>query len=367
MTSGQGRICAPVLGSQGESMEKKGYWFLVLLVWIMVMMCASAAAQQARPGADDSETVRAALERWLKEEKVREISSRDLFDLLADDKPANDPFMVDLRMLDSALPSVYAKAHISGAVSIPWRSIVDEEVLRSLPRNRTIVVYCYNGHIGRRVSTVLSLLGYDCVNLRWGFTSWVCDPSRALGRYAEQEDCGAFPVETTERKAEPLYPVPEMKQSQSDTREAIRISAAAWLKGSRPGEISNQEVYEQIMDPDVKSEPFILDVRSPAEYARGHIKGAVNIHWRNVATAGNLRRLPPDRRIVVYGGTGGDEAAAVTVVLTILGYEAVNLRWGMTSWSYNREIAPGRFEGARDCAGFPFSIGFGAGTPMDVY
>ena len=121
------------------------------------------------------------------------------------------------------------------------------------------------------------------------------------------------------------------------------------------------------MDPDVMIEPFIVDVRSPAEYAKGHIKGAVNIYWKDIAGDENLRRLPPDRKVVVYGRTGGDEAASVTAILNVLGYEAVNLRWGMTSWSHNKEIAPGRYEGARDCRGYPFLTGFAAGSPLRVY
>jgi len=323
--------------------------------------------RQARAGAGDFETVRVALETWLRADKSVEISSRDLFDVLADEKPANDPFLIDLRYIDSALPSVYVKAHIPGAVNIPWRNILEKRVLHALPREKRIVVYCYNGHIGRQVATLLGILGYNAANLKWGFTSWVCDPSKALGQYTEDEECKPFPIETAARQAEPVYHFPEMRQAEAGTRETIVMRAGAWLRSNNPGEISNEELYDQIMDADARIEPFIVDVRSPAEYAQGHIKGAANIYWKDITGQENLRRMPPDRRIVVYGRIGGDEAASVMVILNILGYDAVNLRWGVTSWSYNKEIAPGRYQGARDCSGYPFLTGYAAGTPLNVY
>jgi rhodanese-related sulfurtransferase len=348
-------------------MNNKICCVVALLLWITMMTCASVAVPQARAEAGDFETVRPALDAWLKEDKPREISSRDLFDILADEKPANDPFLIDLRYVDSALPNVYSKAHITGAVNIPWRSILEKEVLRTLPRNKRIVVYCYNGHIGRQTATLLSLLGYDAVNLRWGLTSWVCDPSKAEGRYSENEECKPFPVETAPRKASAVYAVPGMKSLGAGTAEVIMARAGVWLRSRKPGEISNEELYEQIMDEDAKAEPFIVDVRKAAEYARGHIKGAVNIYWKDIAGLENLRRLPPERRIVVYGRTGGDEAASVTVILNMLGYDAMNLRWGMTSWTHDREAAPGRYESTRDCAGYPFSTGHEAGISLWVY
>ena len=56
----------------------------------------------------------------------------------------------------------------------------------------------------------------------------------------------------------------------------------------------------------------------------------------------NLQKLPPDRLIVVVSNDGmsGNQVAGI---LNILGYNALNLKFGMTAWTRNEDIAPGRF------------------------
>ena len=49
------------------------------------------------------------------------------------------------------------------------------------------------------------------------------------------------------------------------------------------------------------SAPLILDVRSPEEYAEGHIPGAVNIHFREVSNQLDaIRELAGGSEVIVY-------------------------------------------------------------------
>jgi hypothetical protein len=66
--------------------------------------------------------------------------------------------------------------------------------------------------------------------------------------------------------------------------------------------------------------------------------------------------LPKDRQIVVYCWTG-HIASQITALLNILGYDAINLKFGMTSWTINKDIAPGRYEEANDSHNYPLVIG----------
>lgn len=75
---------------------------------------------------------------------------------------------------------------------------------------------------------------------------------------------------------------------------------------------------------------YVIDVRSAADYATGHIPDAVN------ATADTLiataAECPADKQIVVtcYKGIG---ATRMVVALRLSGYEdAQSLKWGMSSW-----------------------------------
>lgn len=66
----------------------------------------------------------------------------------------------------------------------------------------------------------------------------------------------------------------------------------------------------------------LVDVRTPAEYADGHLKGAVNIDFLAPDFSTEASRLDPSRTIYVYCKKGGRSARA-RALLDSLGYEKV--------------------------------------------
>jgi len=75
--------------------------------------------------------------------------------------------------------------------------------------------------------------------------------------------------------------------------------------------------------------PYVLDVRQPAEYAEGHIAGATLIPLNQLAD--RLRDLPRDREILCVCRSGSRSGSAVRRLVRD-GYNAVNLRGGMSAW-----------------------------------
>ncbi len=76
----------------------------------------------------------------------------------------------------------------------------------------------------------------------------------------------------------------------------------------------------------------VLDVRTTAEYAEGHIKGAVLIDQEQsdfVEKAKNA--LPIDKIIAVYCRSGRRSANAAGK-LSDVGYKCVNLKGGILAW-----------------------------------
>lgn len=76
----------------------------------------------------------------------------------------------------------------------------------------------------------------------------------------------------------------------------------------------------------------LLDVRTPQEYAEGHIAGALNIDvksddFRQIAE----KELSKDSTILVYCRSGRRSMDAAEI-LTGLGYKVVNLKGGITEW-----------------------------------
>ncbi len=75
---------------------------------------------------------------------------------------------------------------------------------------------------------------------------------------------------------------------------------------------------------------FFLDVRTPEEFAAGHIPGAVNIPLQMIEK--RLREIPRDRRLYVYCEAGVRSARAARL-LRKAGYENIeNITDGMRGW-----------------------------------
>jgi phage shock protein E len=81
----------------------------------------------------------------------------------------------------------------------------------------------------------------------------------------------------------------------------------------------------------VKEGAFLLDVRSPGEFAEGHLAGAVNVPVQELEAT--LASLPTDRnrQIVVYCRSGMRSSRARNVLLKA-GFSKVDDLGGMSNW-----------------------------------
>ena len=143
--------------------------------------------------------------------------------------------------------------------------------------------------------------------------------------------------------------------------DVVQAAADGWLSSGNPPNITAQDLFANLNDGDASNDPFILSVRSASQYELGHIPGAVNIPWREVAQTDNLATLPTDTQIVVYCFTG-HTGSQVTALLSALGYNAINLKFGMTAWVIDPEIAPGRYDEIKDCKDYPYVEGAEPGS-----
>jgi len=113
---------------------------------------------------------------------------------------------------------------------------------------------------------------------------------------------------------------------------AFLLGNAACRDGTRaghPSEIAAVELAQRVRKPPA---PLILDVRSPREYAAGHVPGAVNIPHAELA--GRLGELGIDKsdEVVVYC-LAGQRAAMAEQVLIEAGYTSVlHLEGQMRGW-----------------------------------
>ena len=77
----------------------------------------------------------------------------------------------------------------------------------------------------------------------------------------------------------------------------------------------------------------LLDVRTPAEYKEGHLKGAINIDVKDSINFMKkaLEVLPKNKTVMVYCRSGKRSANAAGKLATE-GYFVFNLEGGITAW-----------------------------------
>ncbi|MBP6335917.1 MAG: rhodanese-like domain-containing protein [Bacteroidia bacterium] len=76
----------------------------------------------------------------------------------------------------------------------------------------------------------------------------------------------------------------------------------------------------------------LLDVRTPEEYAEGHIKGALNIDYRNENFKQEIEKLDKSKNYNVYCRSGGRSMNAATI-MTEMGFKnTTNLEGGIIDW-----------------------------------
>ncbi len=75
----------------------------------------------------------------------------------------------------------------------------------------------------------------------------------------------------------------------------------------------------------------LLDVRTPEEFASGHLENAVNINWYDADFIEQLKDVPKEHTLYVYCKKGGRSAEA-TALLDSLGFKAIDLTGGYDAY-----------------------------------
>ena len=88
---------------------------------------------------------------------------------------------------------------------------------------------------------------------------------------------------------------------------------------------------------------MVIDARDPAQFAKGHIPGAINMDWRQVLAKRST--IPKNKPVLIYCNTGSLSAQA-GFALRVAGWDNVKiLQGGMEEWK-----AKGGFDAAAKAA-----------------
>ncbi|MCK4741113.1 MAG: rhodanese-like domain-containing protein [Anaerolineales bacterium] len=117
---------------------------------------------------------------------------------------------------------------------------------------------------------------------------------------------------------------------------ALIIGGAAWISTANSASITTPVIASQRITPLEYQNQFgdgtphlLIDVRTPEEFASGHIRNAINISVETLQT--RLDEVPGGSPVVVYCRSGNRSASAAQI-LTENGYQQVYDLGGIRDW-----------------------------------
>jgi rhodanese-related sulfurtransferase len=379
----------------------------VLLSLVMVMgtfttSCKRTTGSGKIDNVNEYEVIREAADAWVNNGKPITLTAQEMYDQIMSSIGLTNykiewydpltyqagPLIVDVRSGNTEQPDPYTSGHIPGSFSIPWRSIADSNSLRKLDKSRTIALVSDTGMTGAMAAAVLGVLGYDTYDLKWGMTAWTSDPLAAPGRYDADRDTvlnwlDAEPHDILWGSRPPIYYHPIINNTDStDSFDILQTAAIKWLSSGKRENMSAAELFHSKtwflyadprpfitnpMEPWNSSykEPLILDVRDDEAYQNGHFPHVGHCYYKKLFKPGVLEVFDPEWPILVISDNG-HESAAVTPLLNMLGYDAINLKWGIGGWTRSlsgKDAVPIRFNADTDVMNFTILTGYQSYLP----
>ena len=206
-------------------------------------------------------------------------------------------FLIDVREIGE-----YEEGHIADAISIPLRTLTQN--LDMIPTDRQVIVYCKSGYRAALGASSLRLLGYD--NVLVFSASW-------LGWTDAGEPVSMDPV------AGETFTVPDIAPELFEAVDGfVSTIPEGWLTA---GDVEAVKTA-------VEAGAFLLDIRTPGEYAEGYIPGAVLVTLREIPDF--MDAIPMDQQVISYCKSGYRCALSVPV-LHVLGFDTAKCFTG--SWN----------------------------------
>lgn len=220
-------------------------------------------------------------------------------DLFAKIDAGDDLYIVDIRS-----NADYAINHIDGAFNAAWGADLASKV-DLLPLDQTVYIYCYSGQTAGQTIALLRLLGVDAYSVKSGYVNGdAATQTEFLSNVAsEMPDAGAkFDQATLTFVKDYFNDIP------SDGSHIITANDARLL--IEAGDVT------------------VVDIRSTADYALGHIDGAINIPFGK-GMQSELLNLPNEHILVAC--YSGQTAGQTIAILRAMGYNADSIKYGMSS------------------------------------
>ena len=113
---------------------------------------------------------------------------------------------------------------------------------------------------------------------------------------------------------------------------SVAMAVALIGCSSVPQTITAQEAFDLVQDNVGNPEFVIVDVRTPDEFADGHLENAINIDFNADSFRDNLNLLDKSNTYLIYCRSGNRSAQALTT-MNDLGFSDVRDMGGIIDWT----------------------------------
>lgn len=218
-------------------------------------------------------------------------------------------------VLDIRKAADYAKGHIKGAINIVYGVDIgiNLDKIRAASKGKTLIVTCYSGQSAAQVTATLNIAGIKATAINGGMGA--ADTGKGwLG--------AKYPV-VTEPTVMPSAPAVE-----STNKIIDKVVKDYFLKLPEDSNmIAGKTLHEKLA---ASSEGYVfIDIRKAEDFAKGHIKGAVNYPY-GADIAKNLEAIAEKGKgkTVIVNCYSGQTAGQTVALLNTMGVNAKSLQSG---------------------------------------
>ena len=214
---------------------------------------------------------------------ISDITPQEAFTLMQNTQDNPDFVIIDVR-----IPEAFAREYIKNAINVDFRSETFRGELDKLDKNKTYVVYytCHCGDVDTETLAIMAELGFrEVYNILGGLDQWIAE---------------GLPT--------------------------IQKTPAQIVEGIAPKVAFNLIEHYQYTSPFV-----IIDVRTPEEFADGHLENAINIDAASETFWDELNKLDKNQKYIVYCQSGPC-SPALTTMAELNFKTAFSIMGGINQW-----------------------------------
>jgi len=233
----------------------------------------------------------------------------------------------DYQIINVSSKNTVNKGHIPNTVNIPLEDLLTDINLKKLDSMMTNIVYSDSFHTSVTASVIFNLLEYKSYKLSFNANEWSLPNNSDKGF----EQTFSYSIYGGKDTSNITYDLPETANT-NIALDKLLISRYISKVSNKKTVFSSAQVKKIIDNWEWSQEKYqIISVLNEKHFEMGHLQGAINIPIFNLMNEDQLKRIDPNKTTLIYCKSG-DLAQVSATLLNMLGYNAVNIRYGMTGW-----------------------------------